>query len=93
MHCHDSLLVALGGTRRGEGEQRARFRTFVCVEHVYMPLLAHQATAASRLCPRAEVKPEQRARHREFLRDHARFKEVVPIADPGIRTKIHQTYR
>lgn len=40
-----------------------------------------------------EVKPEQRARHREFLQDHARFKEVVPIADPGVRTKIHQTYR
>lgn len=41
----------------------------------------------------AEVKPEQRARHRDFLRDQACFKEVVPIADPAVRTKIHQTYR
>lgn len=57
------------------------------------PHLLAQQLAALHLPPRTEVKPEQRARHREFLQDHARFKEVVPIADPGVRTKIHQTYR
>jgi protein phosphatase-4 regulatory subunit 3 len=36
--------------------------------------------------------PEQQ-RHRSFLRDRVVFKEVVPIADPGLRAKIHQTYR
>ncbi|EIE26200.1 DUF625-domain-containing protein [Coccomyxa subellipsoidea C-169] len=36
--------------------------------------------------------PEQQ-RHRAFLRDKVVFKEVVPIADPGLRAKIHQTYR
>ncbi len=35
----------------------------------------------------------QQQRHREFLRDRVVFKEVVPIADPGLRAKIHQTYR
>ncbi|PSC74221.1 Serine threonine-phosphatase 4 regulatory subunit 3 isoform B [Micractinium conductrix] len=40
-----------------------------------------------------DIKPEQRARHREFLRDQAVFKEVVPITDPALKSKIHQTYR
>ena len=31
--------------------------------------------------------------HREFLRDKVVFKEVVPISDPALRAKIHQTYR
>ncbi|CAL5223154.1 g5623 [Coccomyxa viridis] len=31
--------------------------------------------------------------HRDFLRDKVVFKEVVPIADPALRAKIHQTYR
>jgi protein phosphatase-4 regulatory subunit 3 len=31
--------------------------------------------------------------HRAFLRDSVVFKEVVPITDPAIRVKIHQTYR
>ncbi|CAL8462717.1 g2250 [Coccomyxa elongata] len=35
----------------------------------------------------------QQQRHREFLRDRVVFKEVVPIVDPGLRAKIHQTYR
>ncbi|KAI3423413.1 hypothetical protein D9Q98_010630 [Chlorella vulgaris] len=40
-----------------------------------------------------DIKPEQRPKHREFLREQAVFKEVVPISDPKIRSKIHQTYR
>ncbi|XP_058391168.1 protein PPP4R3C [Diceros bicornis minor] len=35
----------------------------------------------------------QPQRHREFLTQHVRFKEVVPIADSELRRKIHQTYR
>ncbi len=31
--------------------------------------------------------------HRDFLRDKVVFKEVVPISDPALRAKIHQTYR
>uniref|UniRef100_A0A8C4N0N7 SMEK homolog 1, suppressor of mek1 (Dictyostelium) n=1 Tax=Eptatretus burgeri TaxID=7764 RepID=A0A8C4N0N7_EPTBU len=32
-------------------------------------------------------------RHREFLTNTARFKEVIPITDSELRQKIHQTYR
>uniref|UniRef100_A0A8C4PZ31 SMEK homolog 1, suppressor of mek1 (Dictyostelium) n=1 Tax=Eptatretus burgeri TaxID=7764 RepID=A0A8C4PZ31_EPTBU len=32
-------------------------------------------------------------RHREFLTKIAKFKEVIPIRDPELRQKIHQTYR
>uniref|UniRef100_A0A6Q2XTC4 Serine/threonine-protein phosphatase 4 regulatory subunit 3 n=1 Tax=Esox lucius TaxID=8010 RepID=A0A6Q2XTC4_ESOLU len=32
-------------------------------------------------------------RHRDFLTKTARFKEVIPIGDPELRAKIHQTYR
>uniref|UniRef100_A0A8C3G4Z0 Serine/threonine-protein phosphatase 4 regulatory subunit 3 n=1 Tax=Cyclopterus lumpus TaxID=8103 RepID=A0A8C3G4Z0_CYCLU len=35
----------------------------------------------------------QPRRHREFLTETARFKEVIPISDPELRQKIHQTYR
>ncbi|EFB20153.1 hypothetical protein PANDA_016447, partial [Ailuropoda melanoleuca] len=35
----------------------------------------------------------QPKRHREFLTQNARFKEVVPITDRELRQKIHQTYR
>ncbi|KAA0708508.1 Serine/threonine-protein phosphatase 4 regulatory subunit 3 SMEK -like protein 1 [Triplophysa tibetana] len=35
----------------------------------------------------------QPRRHREFLTTTARFKEVIPISDPELRQKIHQTYR
>uniref|UniRef100_A0A8C9XQ38 Serine/threonine-protein phosphatase 4 regulatory subunit 3 n=1 Tax=Sander lucioperca TaxID=283035 RepID=A0A8C9XQ38_SANLU len=35
----------------------------------------------------------QPRRHREFLTKTARFKEVIPILDPELRQKIHQTYR
>lgn len=39
--------------------------------------------------------PEQpvRQQHREFLREKVVFREVVPISDPTVRAKIHQTYR
>jgi len=42
-----------------------------------------------------EYDPEQseRTQHREFLRDKVKFKEVVTIANPAIREKIHQTCR
>ena len=42
-----------------------------------------------------EYDPElpQRQRHREFLQQNVVFKEVVPISDPAVRAKIHQTYR
>mmetsp|Transcript_33791 Transcript_33791/g.107306 ORF Transcript_33791/g.107306 Transcript_33791/m.107306 type:complete len:340 (+) Transcript_33791:201-1220(+) len=36
--------------------------------------------------------PERQA-HRAFLRDSVVFKEVVPITDPLVLTRIHQTYR
>ncbi|XP_062406363.1 serine/threonine-protein phosphatase 4 regulatory subunit 3 isoform X2 [Sardina pilchardus] len=35
----------------------------------------------------------QPRRHREFLTGTARFKEVIPISDPELRQKIHQTFR
>ncbi|KAL1545329.1 binding protein [Salvia divinorum] len=31
--------------------------------------------------------------HRNFLKEHAIFKEVAPIKDPVVLSKIHQTYR
>eukprot|EP00249_Psilotum_nudum_P024111 c29096_g3_i1 orf=446-3331(+) len=34
-----------------------------------------------------------RQEHRNFLCNFVNFKEVVPIQDPGILSKIHQTYR
>lgn len=36
---------------------------------------------------------KQQQKHREFLRDCVVFKEVVPITDPVILAKVHQTYR
>lgn len=33
------------------------------------------------------------ASHREFIRDKAQFKEVVPFSNPVLLDKIHQTYR
>lgn len=35
----------------------------------------------------------QPAKHREFLRNSKRFKEVIPILNQDLLTKIHQTYR
>ena len=32
-------------------------------------------------------------RHRDWLRERAIFKEVVPIASAAVRAKIHATYR
>jgi len=42
-----------------------------------------------------EYDPEltSKQNHRAFLRDSVVFKEVVPITDPNILAKIHQTYR
>ncbi|KAF6156957.1 hypothetical protein GIB67_039718 [Kingdonia uniflora] len=31
--------------------------------------------------------------HRAFLKDHVVFKEAIPIKDPNVLSKIHQTYR
>ncbi|CAA0829387.1 binding [Striga hermonthica] len=33
------------------------------------------------------------ADHRNFLKDHVVFKEAIPIKDPVVLSKIHQTYR
>uniref|UniRef100_A0A4W3J993 SMEK homolog 1 n=2 Tax=Callorhinchus milii TaxID=7868 RepID=A0A4W3J993_CALMI len=35
----------------------------------------------------------QPRKHREFLTKTAKFKEVIPILDPELKQKIHQTYR
>ncbi|XP_052207459.1 uncharacterized protein LOC127811543 [Diospyros lotus] len=32
-------------------------------------------------------------RHRSFLKEHVVFKEAIPIKDPRVLSKIHQTYR
>ncbi|KAF3940557.1 hypothetical protein ABW19_dt0208274 [Dactylella cylindrospora] len=37
--------------------------------------------------------PTHKANHRTYLADNTRFKEVVPIDNPEIKKKIHQTYR
>ncbi|KAK6540890.1 Platinum sensitivity protein [Orbilia ellipsospora] len=37
--------------------------------------------------------PTHKANHRTYLSDNTRFKEVVPIDNPDIKKKIHQTYR
>ncbi|GIL44732.1 hypothetical protein Vafri_2247 [Volvox africanus] len=36
---------------------------------------------------------KQPQKHRDFLQSHVQFKEVVPITNPQILAKIHQTYR
>ncbi|XP_058076117.1 uncharacterized protein LOC131224775 isoform X2 [Magnolia sinica] len=42
-----------------------------------------------------EYDPEvpQVQRHRAFLKEHVVFKEAIPIKDPSVLSKIHQTYR
>lgn len=35
----------------------------------------------------------QPAKHREYLQNTSRFKEVIPITNTELRNKIHQTYR
>uniref|UniRef100_T1J957 Uncharacterized protein n=1 Tax=Strigamia maritima TaxID=126957 RepID=T1J957_STRMM len=35
----------------------------------------------------------QSKRHREYLKNMAKFKEVIPISNPELLSKIHQTYR
>ncbi|KAF2084093.1 DUF625-domain-containing protein [Saccharata proteae CBS 121410] len=37
--------------------------------------------------------PSHKANHRQYLADPSRFKEVVKIEDPGVKRKIHFTYR
>lgn len=37
--------------------------------------------------------PCHKANHRQYLSDESRFKEVVKIEDPGVKRKIHYTYR
>ncbi|MCJ1307977.1 Platinum sensitivity protein [Agyrium rufum] len=37
--------------------------------------------------------PHHKANHRQYLRDRKRYKEVVPIEDPMITRKIHNTWR
>ncbi|TGZ76916.1 DUF625-domain-containing protein [Ascodesmis nigricans] len=37
--------------------------------------------------------PSHKANHRQFLKTKSNFKEVVPIRDPEVQKKIHQTYR
>ncbi|KAJ2959258.1 hypothetical protein NQZ79_g5223 [Umbelopsis isabellina] len=37
--------------------------------------------------------PKLKANHREFLADNSKFKQVVPIRDKSVESKIHQTFR
>ncbi|KAJ2215220.1 Platinum sensitivity protein [Coemansia sp. RSA 487] len=37
--------------------------------------------------------PVERGTFRDFLRDSSRYKQVVPIKDPVVQEKIHQTFR
>ena len=39
------------------------------------------------------VAADARPKHREFLKEQANFKEVVPIQDAAVKGKIHQTFR
>lgn len=45
------------------------------------------------MCRRYDPEQATRRQHREFLRERVVFREVVPISDPAVRAKIHQTYR
>lgn len=54
---------------------------------------AHVADVIGALEYEPEVPPELRPKHRDFLRDKAVFKEVVPIGSASVRAKIHQSYR
>uniref|UniRef100_A0A8C9WNF5 SMEK homolog 1 n=1 Tax=Scleropages formosus TaxID=113540 RepID=A0A8C9WNF5_SCLFO len=44
-------------------------------------------------CLEYDPASSQPRRHREFLTKTAKFKEVIPISDPELKQKIHQTYR
>ena len=44
-------------------------------------------------CLEYDPSTPQPKRHREFLGKRAQFHEVVPISNPELRAKIHQTYR
>ncbi|VDN10862.1 unnamed protein product [Dibothriocephalus latus] len=40
-----------------------------------------------------DIDPSGRTRHREFLKNQAKFKEVLPLHNTELVNKIHQTYR
>lgn len=40
-----------------------------------------------------EYNPSGRTKHREFLRNKVTFKEVLPLYNADLKSKIHQTYR
>lgn len=54
-------------------------------------MCSHEQVGALEYEP--DVPEHMRVHHREFLRDKAVFKEIVPIEDVALRAKIHQTYR
>ncbi|ORY03121.1 DUF625-domain-containing protein [Basidiobolus meristosporus CBS 931.73] len=37
--------------------------------------------------------PNAKAQHREYLANNSKFKQIVPIKDPTVESKIHQTFR
>ncbi|KAK9761065.1 Platinum sensitivity protein, partial [Basidiobolus ranarum] len=37
--------------------------------------------------------PNSKAQHRQYLANNSKFKQVVPIKDPSMENKIHQTFR
>jgi len=63
----------------------ARFRQ----GHEFVDSMPQDVVGALEYDPEIPV----RQRHREFLQQSVVFKEVVPIGDPAVRAKIHQTYR
>ena len=44
-------------------------------------------------CLEYDPNTKARKRHRDYLRQMAKFKEVIPITNPELLVKIHQTYR
>lgn len=44
-------------------------------------------------CLEYDPNTKVRKRHRDYLRQMAKFKEVIPITNPELLAKIHQTYR
>lgn len=87
--------------------KRSKDKISFCVLNDRANLLerANNRLAAQSMCPyrwviwfqvgALEYDPElpTKQEHRAFLRERVVFKEVVPISDPTVRAKIHQTYR
>jgi len=44
-------------------------------------------------CLEYDPNTKVRKRHRDYLRQTGKFKEVIPITNPELLVKIHQTYR